>query len=168
MNIPPRRAWLTFLALLLVNYLLVRTLFPGEDTPVTVPYTAFKDEVARGNVQAIYSQGASIEGRFKSAVTWPAPGSAASAAAASAPKSLLPPPEPRTATSFTTTLPAFVGPGLETFLIDHGVEIRAVPIQGSGIASLLYGFGPALLLIVFYIWLYRRAQAGGMGGSAAG
>ena len=163
MNIPPRRAWLTFLALLLVNYLLVRTLFPGEDTPVTVPYTAFKGEVARGNVQAIYSQGASIEGRFKAAVTWPPPASAASAAAASAPKSLLPPPEPRTATSFTTTLPAFVGPGLETFLIDHGVEIRAVPIQGSGIASLLYGFGPALLLIVFYIWLYRRAQAGGMG-----
>ena len=122
-------------------------------------------------MQAIYSQGASIEGRFKSAVTWPAPGSAAAAAAASAPRglgALLPNPEPRPATSFTTTLPAFVGPGLETFLIDHGVEIRAVPIQGSGIASLLYGFGPALLLIGFYVWLYRRAQAGGMGGVGGG
>jgi len=171
MNIPPRRAWWTFVALLLVNYLLMRALFPGEDNAVPVPYTAFKDEVAKGNVQAIYSQGASIEGRFKSAVTWPAPGSAAASAAASAPRglgALLPTPEPRPSTSFTTTLPAFVGPGLETFLIDHGVEIRAVPIQGSGIASLLYGFGPALLLIAFYIWLYRRAQSGGMGGLGGG
>jgi cell division protease FtsH len=171
MNIPPRRAWWTFLVLLLVNYLLMRALFPGEDSAVPVPYTAFKDEVAKGNVQAIYSQGASIEGRFKSAVTWPAPGSAAAKDAASAPRGLgglLATPEPRPATSFTTTLPAFVGPGLETFLIDHGVEIRAVPIQGSGIATLLYGFGPALLLIAFYVWLYRRAQAGGMGGLGGG
>ncbi|HSC65719.1 MAG TPA: ATP-dependent zinc metalloprotease FtsH [Caldimonas sp.] len=175
MNIPPRRAWWTFLALLLVNYLLMRALFPGEDDAVPVPYTVFKDEVAKGNVQAIFSQGASIEGRFNSAVTWPAPGSAAAAAAASAPRGwgglggLLPPAEPRPATSFTTTLPAFVGPGLETFLIEHGVEIRAVPIQASGIASLLYGFGPALLLIAFYIWLYRRAQqGGGMGGLGGG
>ena len=168
-NIPPRRAWWTFLVLLLINYLVVRALFPGEDAAITVPYTAFKDEVARGNVQAIYSQGASIEGRFKAAVTWPPPGSAAAQAAASAPRSaFLPATEPRAAKSFTTTLPAFVGPGLETFLIEHGVEISAVPIQGSGIASLLYGFGPALLLIVFYIWLYRRAQSGGMGGLGGG
>jgi cell division protease FtsH len=170
-NVPPRRAWWTFLALLLLNYLLMRALFPGEDSAVPVPYTAFKEEVAKGNVQAIYSQGASIEGRFKSAVTWPPAGSASASAAASAPRGLgglLATPEPRPATSFTTTLPAFVGPGLETFLIEHGVEIRAVPIQGSGIASLLYGFGPALLLIAFYIWLYRRAQAGGMGGLGGG
>ena len=35
MNIPPRRAWWTFLVLLLVNYLLMRVLFPGEDSAVT-------------------------------------------------------------------------------------------------------------------------------------
>jgi cell division protease FtsH len=27
----------------------------------------------------------------------------------------------------------------------------------------LYGFGPALLLILFYVWIYRRSQQGGMG-----
>src|SRR4051794_37593093 len=149
-NVPPRRAWWTFLGLLVVNYLVMRMLFPGEDAAVTIPYTAFKDEVARDNVQAIYSQGASIEGRFKAAVLWPPAGSAA----VSAPKRILPAQEPRSSTSFTTTLPAFVGPGLETFLIDHRVEIRAVPIQGSGLATLLYGFGPALLLIGFYVWIY--------------
>ncbi|MGZ5716153.1 MAG: ATP-dependent zinc metalloprotease FtsH [Caldimonas sp.] len=167
LNIPPRRAWWTFLALLVINYLLMRVLFPGEDAAATIPYTTFKEEVAKGNVQAIYSQGASIEGRFKTAVLWP-PATAASAS--SAPRSFLPAPEPHPATSFTTTLPAFVGPGLENFLVDHKVEISAVPIQGSGIASWLYGFGPALLLIAFYVWIYRRAQqmGGGLGGGLLG
>src|SRR4029079_15093240 len=99
-SIPPRRAWMTFVALLVVNYLVVRALFPGEDAAVTIPYTAFKDEVAKGNVQAIYSQAASIEGRFKSAVTWPA--AAASAAQASAPRGSLfgAASAPNTSTSF--------------------------------------------------------------------
>ncbi|MBV9891704.1 MAG: ATP-dependent zinc metalloprotease FtsH, partial [Rhizobacter sp.] len=51
-----------------------------------------------------------------------------------------------------------------------GVEIRAVPIQGSPLAQFLYGFGPALLLILFYVWMYRRAQqlGGGLGGGLLG
>ncbi|HEY2189073.1 MAG TPA: ATP-dependent metallopeptidase FtsH/Yme1/Tma family protein, partial [Caldimonas sp.] len=169
LNVPPRRAWWTFVALLVVNYLVMRMLFPSQDAAVTIPYTVFKDEAAKGNVQAIYSQGASIEGRFKSAVLWPPAGAAS--AAASAPRGFFGPPEPRNATSFTTTLPTFVGPGLESFLIEHQVEISAVPIQGSGIATLLYGFGPALLLIGFYVWMYRRAQqlgGGGIGGGLLG
>jgi cell division protease FtsH len=78
-------------------------------------------------------------------------------------------PPPRDVRNFTTTLPAFVDPGLEGFLIQHHVEISAEPIQqGRGfLGTLLYGFGPALLLIGFYVWLYRRAAqqgGGGMGG----
>src|SRR5690606_29669795 len=63
----------------------------------------------------------------------------------------------------------FVDPGFELFLIEHNVEIRAVPIQtASPWLTLLWGFGPALLIIGFYVWLFRRAmkQAGGMGGGA--
>ena len=51
------------------------------------------------------------------------------------PRGLFASAEPRASTSFTTTLPAFVGPDLESFLIDHYVEISAVPIQGSGILA---------------------------------
>src|SRR5690606_11385382 len=36
---------------------------------------------------------------------------------------------PRTGTTFTTTLPSFIGPNLESFLIEHGVEISAEPIE---------------------------------------
>ena len=75
-------------------------------------------------------------------------------------------------TSFATTLPSFVGPGLEAFLIDHGVEISAKPIEeeSSPWATLLFSFGPGLLFIGFYVWMFRRAaqQAGGMGGGLMG
>jgi len=164
-DIPPRQVWWTFLAVLLVNYLLVRLLFPGEDSGAPVPYTAFKEQVAKDNVEAIYSQGANIEGRFRTPVLWPAPSASQPAARASSPFGFRSEPSP--AKNFTTTLPAFVGPGLEGFLTDHKVEIRAVPIQGSGPwATLLYGFGPALLIIAFYVWMYRRASqmGGGLGG----
>lgn len=65
-----RRTWLFFLALLAANVLLSRWLYPREDV-ATVPYTYFKDEVARRNVAAIHSSGPSITGRFVRPVTWP-------------------------------------------------------------------------------------------------
>jgi cell division protease FtsH len=165
-NVPPRRTWWTFFAILLVNYLLVRALFSGADGAVTVPYTVFREQVAERNVSAIYSQGVSIEGRFIKPVPWPPPGHAIGVRA-SAPGSNRP---PVPAETFTTTLPAFVDPGLEQFLIDHRVEISAEPIRtGGGWGSLLLGFGPALLIIAFYVWIYRRAsQGGGLGGMGGG
>ena len=166
-KLPPRRAWLLFLLVLFGNYLVMRVFFPEADAPVTVPYTVFKEEAAKGNVRSIYSQGASIEGRFAAPVTWPPK----EAAHAGRRPGALPEPAPRTSATFTTTLPTFVDQGLEQFLISNKVEISAVPIQsGSALGTLLFGFGPALLLIGFYVWLYRRAaqQGGVMGGSIFG
>jgi cell division protease FtsH len=157
---PPRRTWLTFLIIIVVNFLLVRFLFPGGESSVTVPYTLFKQEVTKGNVERIYSRGESLTGQFRSPVTYP-PASDTSATAKS-----------RTGTTFATTLPAFVDPGLEALLIANDVEISAEPIEGGGnpILTFLFGFGPALLLILFYVWIYRRAakQGGGLGGGLLG
>jgi cell division protease FtsH len=50
MSMPPRRAWLWFLFILLLNYLLMRSLFPDANQPVKIPYTLFKQEVTRDNV----------------------------------------------------------------------------------------------------------------------
>ncbi len=169
-SMPPKRAWATFLLVLLANYFVVRLLFPGPADPVTIPYTAFKDEVARGNVASIYAKGESIEGRFVAPVTWPPPGGEMTRPGRGEPRSRsdqLSQVPPRTSETFNTTLPLFVGPDLESFLIDHQVEISAVPIQsGSGLTTLLFGFGPAILIIAFYVWLFRRARqgAGGLGG----
>ena len=70
-KMPPGRTWLWLLGVLLANYLLVRFLLPSPEAPVTVPYTLFKEEVGKGNVEAIYSQGETITGRFKAPVTYP-------------------------------------------------------------------------------------------------
>src|SRR6185437_9891584 len=81
------------------------------------------------------------------------------------------PEAPKSVTAFTTVLPSFVDPGLEAFLIYHRVEISAKPIDegGSPWTTLLLGFGPAVLIIGFYVWMFRRAQqGGGMGGGLMG
>src|SRR5215475_9755985 len=185
-TVPPGRTWLWFLGILLANYLLMKFFVPSPDTPVTVPYTLFKEEVSKRNVEAIHSQGETITGRFKTSVTYPAADKKSAVPSGQSgtadEKSAAPSSEsktkserlpslrdaPKTVSHFTTTLPSFVDPGLEAFLIDHGVEISAKPIEegGNPVLNLLFGFGPALLFIGFYIWMFRRAaqQGGGMGG----
>jgi cell division protease FtsH len=57
---------------------------------------------------------------------------------------------------------------LEAFLIENGVQINAESIEegGNPLTTFLLGFGPALLFIGFYVWMFRRMakQGGGMGG----
>jgi cell division protease FtsH len=170
-KMPPGRSWLWFVLILLLNYFLMRGLFPSADEPVTVPYTLFKQEVVNDNVAAIYSRGEGIMGRFGRAVTYPRPNEDP-AKVQKDPKRPKADRAPQEVHNFTTTLPAFVDPGLEALLIQHGVEISAEPIQQgrSPLATFLFGFGPAILLIGFYVWIYRRAaqQGGGMGNSLMG
>ncbi|HEY2375969.1 MAG TPA: ATP-dependent zinc metalloprotease FtsH [Gemmatimonadaceae bacterium] len=158
--VPPRRTWLTFFLLLLANFLLVRLFSPGAATPTRIPYTLFKQEVLKGNVRAIDSRGENITGQFISPITYPPPGDTSSHT------------KPARLTTFATTLPPFVDPGLEALLIAHGVRIDAEPAEsgGNSLTTLLFGFGPALLLIGFYVWLFRRAAkaGGGMGGALLG
>jgi cell division protease FtsH len=185
-KMPPGRTWLWLIAALVANYLMVRLLFPNPQGAITVPYTFFREEVAKGNVASIYNEGQSITGRFKTPVTYPPPtekklatkGRSEAEAEKKSPAVSQPSPpglsggippqtESMTSTKFATTLPTFVGTGLEKFLIDHGVEISAKPMEDGGnpFATFLLGFGPALLFIGFYIWMFRRAaQQGGMGG----
>ena len=172
---PPSRVWVWFVVAIIVNYFIVRLLSPGGEPSVTVPYTFFKDEVGKGNVQAIYSQADTIKGRFRTAVTYPPVSDAGTAPKGESQPSkesrATPAPASKTARAFETTLPSFVGPGFEAFLIDHHVEISAKPIEeGSNpLISLLFGFGPALLLIGLYVWMFRRAQqGGGIGGGLMG
>ena len=154
---PPRLTWLGFLMLLLINYLGFRLLFPGPETK-KVPYTVFRQEVAKGNVVTVHARGANVTGRFRTAVPLPATGDSARDAAG------------KSVTGFSTTVPAFADPGLETLLIQHGVEISAAPLEQENVwLNLLFSFAPALLLIGLYVWIFRRASTqGGMGGGVFG
>jgi cell division protease FtsH len=159
----PRYIWWWFLGALVINFIATRFMVSPADEPIVVPYTVFKAQVAADNVAEIYAQGANVEGRFVEPVTYPAEDSRPQPAGGDRRQT---PGEPRTSASFTTTVPAFVDPGLESLLVENGVEISAVPIRtgASPLATLLLGFGPALLLIGFYVWIYRRAARGAGGG----
>jgi cell division protease FtsH len=118
---------------------------------VQVPYSpTFLKQVESGNVSQISSTGDSIQGTFKSGVTYP-PGSSA-----------------KPATLFSTQVPSFANNSqLSQLLQDHGVTINAHPANAgpSFLASLLFGFGPTLLLVLLFVVLMRRAAgAGGAGG----
>lgn len=156
-KLPPNRIWLWFLTILAINYIVVSLLAPAPQEPVNIPYTLFRQETARGNVHAIYNKGENIWGEFRTPVTYPGDGKRADPAGNTA----------KTVTFFTTTLPSFVDSGLESFLLSHNVEISAQPIheERSAWQTLLYSFGPGLLFILFYFWLFRRSSSqGGMGG----
>jgi cell division protease FtsH len=160
-TVPPGRTWLVFFVLLVVNYFLVTLLAPESDAPAPISYTLFRSELARDNVEAIHTQGETIDGKFKSAVEWTPPAVEGG-----------PAPKKREVLNFETILPVFVDPGLETELIRRKVDIRAIPIKSPSnpLVTLLSAFGPALLIIGIYVWLFRRAakQGGGMLGGFGG
>src|SRR5919112_250392 len=146
---PRMRFLVIVLALLALNYVSVALLAPGREEPVRVPYSpTFLQEVRNNNVERISSTGATVEGRFKKEVAYPASGD-----------------NKRTSKTFETEIPLFAnGDELSALLEDHDVVIEAEPInQGRGfIASLLLGFGPVILLIALFVFLARRtAGAGG-------
>lgn len=173
----PRFWWLWFLVLLVVNFLLVSLLLPipGEDTKV--PYTLFREQITAGNVEEIYVRGNMVEGTFQEPVTY----SPVKSGQEGDNPTLLPVEsgqegdsltsggqEPREVEMFSTTLPTFVDSDLEELLIENGVVIQAEPVDRSPDwwLFLLLGFGPTLLLVGAFVWLFQRSggQGGGMGG----
>jgi cell division protease FtsH len=123
-------------------------LSPGER--VRVPYNpTFLQQVRGGNVTEISSTGASIQGDFRTDVTYPARGDKGSV----------------TAKKFSTEVPAFADTDeLSRLLQDNGVVINAKPPDNgpSLLVSILLGFGPVLLIILLFVMLSRRmAGAGG-------
>ena len=156
-----RRPWYWFVIIVLLNVWLVRSFFVvGTEKPVSVPYTLFKVEVEHGNVKQVYGKGEHITGVFEAPVRWPRD------TAKSTEKS----PVTTDVKNFSTVLPAFADTRLETLLIEHDVEISADPIveETNPILGFLYMFGPALLIIGLYLWLFRRMGKGGMGGLGGG
>src|SRR5690606_8531034 len=137
------------------------------ETPAKISYTLFKEEVRKKNVKEIYSKGLSLTGSFIEPVKLPKIGKEQLDTLNAEEKEEL---EAKVveAKTFATELPSFIDPGLEKLLSDNGVVIRAEPIQEevNPIVSFLVTFGPALLIIGFYVWIFRRARqgAGGLGG----
>lgn len=156
-KLPSSRILLIFLAILIGNYLLVNFFFPDKESSTNIPYSLFKEQVAQGNVKAIYTKGELISGKFEKEITY----------THKDPNKPDAEPKSEEVSLFSTTIPSFADQGLEALLEDNKVEIVADPIvdDSYSIWSILASFGPAIAIILFYVWIFRRAQGqGGMGG----
>ena len=153
---PRSRMFIAILVGLLVLNLVISFITGQAADRERVPYQPFfVDQVEAGNVQAISSQGDSIEGDLNNEATYDPPGDD----------------EPVTVTSFKTEVPAFIDPAeLTRVLAANNVVINAEPPdEGRSIwATLLLGLLPTLLLVAFFVWLYRRQTGGGGGGVLGG
>jgi cell division protease FtsH len=153
---PRSRMFIAILIGLLVLNLVISFITGQAADRERVPYQPFfVDQVEAGNVQAISSQGDSIEGDLNNEATYDPPGDD----------------EPVTVTSFKTEVPAFIDPAeLTRVLAANNVVINAEPPdEGRSIwATLLLGLLPTILLVAFFVWLYRRQTGGGGGGVLGG
>jgi cell division protease FtsH len=151
---PHRSRWFVWfvLVLLVLNFGSVLLVRPGAQPRVRVPFSPyFVSAVRAGRVASIASTGDTIQGTFRVAVRYPAHGARA----------------PLT-TLFSTEVPTFWNNDqLTTLLQAHRVQINASSTtQGASlVGSLLFGFGPTLLIVGLFVVLARRATRGGAAGA---
>jgi cell division protease FtsH len=136
----PGPRWIVvFLALLALNiFISTRAMEPEER--VRVPYTPFfLDQVRAGHVESITSKGTAIQGRFTEEMRYGGSGPTR---------------------DFETEVPAFANTDtLSNLLQVNDVTVNAEPLDtgASWWETLLFGFGPTILLIALFFWLFRRA-----------
>jgi len=115
---------------------------------IRIPYSpTFLSEVQGNNVKTISSTGDAISGTLKKSIAY----------------------QGENSTEFATQIPSFADDSsLFKSLRDEGVTINAQPTdQGPSIAeSLIFGFGPTLLLVALFVFIARRSA--GAGGGAGG
>jgi cell division protease FtsH len=157
---PPSRPNPRWLIVLLVLGLLALNLYISSNalkpaSRVQIPYSpTFLNQVKSHNVTSTDSTGDSIQGTFKTPVTYPPTSKTA---------------EPTKL--FATQIPSFASNAdLFKMLQKDGVTINAHPTQNSPslISELLFGFGPTILFVLLFVWLMRRAAAAGGAGGLMG
>ncbi len=144
----PRRFLIILAVLFLVNWALVQVLAPAKER-IRVPYTpTFLKEVKAGNVKEISSEGDTISGEFKSEVKY----------------------KDKKAENFKTEVPTFANDNaLSRELEQNNVVVNASPPgDRSLLETILFSFGPTILLVGLFIFLMRRAAGGAGGGGVLG
>src|ERR671919_406115 len=144
---PPQRPrfglsprWIVFFLALLAFNLFITSRAMEPESRVHVPYSPFfLQEVRTGNVEQITSKGTDIEGTFEKEVSFE---------------------DSEPTTRFRTEIPAFANTDeLSRLLQANDVTINAEPLETGAPwwQTLLFGFGPVILLVVLLFWLFRRA-----------
>jgi cell division protease FtsH len=140
-----RRFLTILLTLLVLNWLIVAIFAPAEER-IRVPYNpTFLTQVRDGNVKEISSRGETVQGEFRKQVEY----------------------KDEKATNFETEIPTFANEEeLSRLLTERDVTVNAEPPNDrSLLETILFSFGPTILLVALFVFLARRAAgAGGPGG----
>jgi cell division protease FtsH len=144
----PRRFLVILAALFLLNWVIVQIFAPPTER-ITVPYSpTFLSEVRGGNVKEISSTGETVKGEFDKDVTF----------------------EGDKAKDFETEVPTFANEDeLANLLEENDVVVSANPPgERSLLETILFSFGPTILLVLLFVWLFRRAAQSAGGGGMLG
>jgi cell division protease FtsH len=135
---PRMRIFVIVAGLLAANYIFVALFAPGRVEPVTIPYNpVFLEQIRAGNVERISVTGETVDGRFKREFKYE---------------------DSEPTKVFETEIPVFADEEeLSSLLESEDVVIEAEPV------SLILGFGPVILLIALFVFLFRRSAGGPMG-----
>ncbi len=142
-----RRFWITLAILFALNIIASNVLMSaGQPPTVTIAYNTFLDQVKADNVTTVTSTADAITGTLKKAVKDETTSD--------------------TSTKFQTQRPAFATDDLLTLLQEHNVTINANNPNASTPLweTLLFSFGPTILLVLGFLYLSRRAASAGAGG----
>jgi len=143
-----RRLWWFVIGLLVINIVAGQLLPSKADKRIDVPYTFFRDQVIAGNVSEVNARNDVIQGKFRRETKFEKQG-----------------PEKE----FETVRPTFADQdGIAKLLFEKKVEVNASIDEGRGLlGTLLISFGPTLLIVALFIWLFRRSAAAA-GGAMTG
>jgi cell division protease FtsH len=141
----PRRFFVILAALFFLNWVIVQIFAPPTER-ITVPYNpTFLTEVRESNVKEISSTGETVKGEFREDVSY----------------------DGDKARDFETEVPTFANEDeLANLLEENDVVVSANPPgERSLLETILFSFGPTILLVLLFVWLFRRAaQSAGGGG----
>src|SRR5215208_1044548 len=143
-----RRFVVILLSLFVLNWLIVAIFAPAEKR-IKVPYNpTFIAQVQKGNVNEISSKGDTVQGKFEKEVEY----------------------KGDKAKGFETEIPTFANDNqLSQLLEEQEVVINAEsPSSRSLLETILFSFGPTILLVALFVFLMRRAAGGGGGGGVLG
>jgi cell division protease FtsH len=136
----PSPRWIAFFLVLLAVNIFLTSRAMGPESRVRVPYSPFfLDQVTAGNVESITSQGTDLQGTFTKELRYD---------------------DSDPTTRFRTEIPAFADTDeLSRVLQSNDVTVNAEPLDTGAPwwQTLLFSFGPVILLVLLFVLLARRA-----------
>ncbi len=155
-RIPQSSGWWKYLIIFFVFWILISYVFNFFDTnpSATIPYSTFKDQVRKGNVDNITMRGNDITGKFK--------------------VKIIPPSEAKSDSTryeyFSTTKPTVYDDELMKILDNNNVTINAEEQNNSWLTYLIIMALPWVLILGYFYYIRRKmqGQTGGMPGQRGG